>query len=116
MHIGLFPAPFVHAHIVAAEVGVGECDDLSLGDRGHAVVQVHILAPSFLEDECIGHGPCAAGVVLTPAPHAALAVVIHHGFDQPIVERPVAQCVDLAQQQIADLIQGLSFLGFAVQL
>ena len=87
----------VASDVCAVEVLIGGFDDVVLFDLGHAVESAHRVAPFLKSDIRIAHGTDARAVVFQPLLHALLEVV-DNGRDDPIVELPLLNQVDLLQE------------------
>jgi hypothetical protein len=97
--------------VIVREVLLRECHHIRLGDPRHAVVVAHNILPFLLKDERAGERTGAKAVVLVPEFGLGLALVVHDGLDQPILELALPHVGQLFQQKATRFFQCLALLG-----
>ena len=105
----------VAGDIRAVEVLIGGFDDVVLFDLGHAVEGAHSVAPFLKPEIRIAHGTDPRTVVFLPLLYA-LFEVGDNGRDDPILELPLLDQVNLLQEQGLDFLKGLVLFGDAPQV
>ena len=91
----------------------GEVNYLLFGYLLQVVVEVHLTLPRQFQIEGLFHTAHASAVAFVLADFTQFEV-IDAGLEQPVGETALLQAVDLLQQNVADLLQGLSRFGAAV--
>ena len=101
--------------VCAVEILIGDFDDVLLLNLGHAVEGAHCVAPFLKPEIRIAHGTDPRTVVFLPLLYALLEVGDNSRND-PILELPLLNQVDLLQEQGLDFLKGLVLFGDAPQV
>ena len=91
-------------------MAVGKIHNLLLGHAGHAVQLAHFLGPVHVVDKGVDQLTGAGRIVIEGAQVVQL-VVIDHAHEQVVVKVACTQLSELAKQEVAHFLEGLSLVG-----